>query len=142
MRLIDAIRRVERPEAKSSWDFAAPVPELCNELSLQEMWNYDDKLNDRLKAYPIFNWLCTDEMVGLYAIYLDGEAVGCYYRECRKCGYEFHWISRDDADAVRQTLLQYRVGEEPSVNLISSYAETSDFRYLGETDTRLRVTEE
>ena len=142
MNLIEAIKRVERPEAKSSWSFSAPIERLCSDLSLQEMWDYDDELNRRLKAYPLFDWLCTDEMVGLYAIYLDGEPMGCYYRSGRKMGYEFYWLSPETADAVRQTLLQYRVNEEPTVALINKHMTTSDFRYLGETDTRLKVTDE
>lgn len=142
MNLIEAISRVERPVPKGSWDYSAPVPELCGELSLQEMWNYDAKLDERLKAYPIFDWLCTDEMVGLYAIYLDDEPVGCYYRACRKCGYEFYWLSRDSADSVRKALLQYMAGEEAPVHLIGGHMKTSNFRYLGENDTRLRVTPE
>jgi len=142
MKLIDAIRRVERPEAAAPWDFSAPIPEMCSDLSINEIHSYPEELLSRLKEYPIFNWLCTDEMVGLSALYLDGEPVGACYRSGRKMGYIFKWISGDTANKTRDVLLSYLVDEvNTPVDLVGDLS-IEDFRYLGEEDTRLRVNPE
>jgi hypothetical protein len=139
MKLIDAILRVERPEAKSPWDFSAPIPEMCSDLSISEIHSHPDELLARIKEYPIFNWLCTDEMVGLSALYLDGESVGACYRSGRKMSYVFHWLSYEDANKTRDVLLSYLVDDSNiPVSLVGDLA-IEDFRYLGEEDTRIRV---
>ena len=50
MKLIDAIRRVERPEAKYPWDFSAPIPEMCSDLSINEIHNYPEELLARIRS--------------------------------------------------------------------------------------------
>jgi len=142
MKLSDAIRRVEQPEAKSPWDFSAPIPEMCSDLSINEIHNYPEELLARLKEYPIFNWLCTDEMVGLSALYLDGEPVGACYRSGRKMGYVFKWLSYEDANKTRDVLLSYLVDDSTMPVCLVGDLTIDAFRYLGEEDTRIRVNPE
>lgn len=142
MKLFDAILRVKRPEEPALWDFTAPIPEICRELSIDEIHNYPEDLLTRLKEYPIFNWLCTDEHVGLSALYLDGEPVGACYRSGRKMGYVFKWLSYDAANRTRDVLLSYLVDDSTMpVDLVEDMT-TDDFRYLGEEDIALRVNPE
>lgn len=112
MKLIDAITNVVRPEARTRWDFTIDTYRLCNALEVPEVWSDADEIDERIKAYPIFNWYCTDEMVGLYAIYFDGEPVGAYFRQGRKCAYEFEWISEEKATSLRNFLLTFTTPEK------------------------------
>lgn len=137
MKLLDAIRRVKRPESRGRWDNAMNVDRVCSALGIQEMWQYPDELDHRLKEYPIFNWLCTDEMVGLYAIYLDGEPVGAYYRSGRKMDYQFMWLSQEIGAQVRSVLLSYL--EPETFDVIDPDTQIESFQYLGDTDGKLNV---
>lgn len=137
MKLIDAIKQVKRPESRGAWDNAVEIEEVCTELALREIWNAPNELYDRFKQYPLFNWLCTDEMVGLYALYLDGEPVGAYYRPGRKMSYNFMWLSQEAASTVRACLVSYMAPD--TVSIITPDIDTTDFLYYGEVDTQLNV---
>lgn len=118
MNLIDAIKNVVKPEAKYAWDYSAPIEALCEFFRIQTIWNEPDEMNARFKSYPIFNWYCTDTHVGLDALYLDGEPVGCTFQSARKCGRDFRWLSRESALKVRAFLLSFLVPEEETIDII------------------------
>lgn len=124
MKLIDAIRNVVRPIAKSAWDFSPPEEAINESLGISGMYFYPDALRSRLKAYPIYNWQCTDEHVGLDALYLDDEAVGCTYRNARKSPYEVEWLSKELASKVREAIMSY--AEHPEFNLVDPDQEIGD----------------
>jgi hypothetical protein len=107
MKLIDAICNVERPASQTSWDFRAPSDAINESLGLPYVDYYSDALMERLKAYPILEWICTDTWVGLYALYLDDEAVGAAYQSARRNSFEIEWVSQSAAQRVQQTILQY-----------------------------------
>lgn len=121
IKLIDAIRNVERPEKSfDTW----PIGAVCDSLGLESLSiDYPPPpLEKRLGCYPIFNWICTDEHVGLDALYLDGEPVGCAYRSARKSSYEIKWLSNRVAENVREVLLSY-VAQPPEFDLIDPLEE-------------------
>lgn len=109
MRLIDAINNVVLPadRDKFKWSYTADAEAICESLGVSGMWNFPEAVDDALRAYPIFNWLCTDEHVGLDALYLNDEPVGCSYRSARKNSYEIEWISKEAANKVRQFILDH-----------------------------------
>lgn len=107
MKLIDAIRNVVRPENPDKWDFMVCGDEINRDLNIDGMYFYPEELSARFKAYPIYQWICTDTYVGLMALYLDNEPVGCTYQSSRKGGMEVEWISREIANTVRTVVCSY-----------------------------------
>lgn len=107
MKLIDTINQVERPESTNPWAFSAPIERVARNLGVMDLYDEPNELNERLKSYPIIEWYCTDQCVGLYAMYLDGEAVGCHYQSARKSEYEIEWISTEAAQKTREVILTY-----------------------------------
>lgn len=107
MKLEDAIRNVLRPQVDSAWDFAVDGDAINGALALSEPYVYPDELNERLKAYPIAVWTCTDTEVGLYAIWLDGKPVGSMSRRYRRSAFDVRWLSKRDADRVRSVVASY-----------------------------------
>jgi hypothetical protein len=63
-------------------------------------WN--EKFEERVKAAAINEWLCTDTMVGVYAIYLDGRFVALSFQSARKNDTTYYWNSTEDAKAMRE----------------------------------------
>lgn len=135
MKLIDAIKNVVRPVATSSSDFSAPCEAINESLGLQSPFYYPDELDERLKAYPIFNWTCTDQSVGLDALWLDGEPVGATYRSSRRGAYQVEWLSQDIADRVRTVIASY-ADDAKQVKLVDpeeDIGETFHVDFVGQT---------
>ena len=124
MKIIDAIRNVIRPDATSSYDYSVCAEEINQALGISGPYSYPDALDERFKQYPIFNWLCTDSHVGLDALYMDGEPVGCCYRSARKNYLEVEWLSKEIADQVRNIVSSYDEGK--SVDLVDPDQDIGD----------------
>lgn len=125
MKLIDAILNVERPESESPWDFSTPINKIAANLGIEGFHDEPDELSARLKSYPVLNWYCTDTHVGLFAMYLDGEAVGCHYRNARKSDYEIEWISLELAEKTKAVIMSY-INNEIDVTLIDQNQDIGD----------------
>lgn len=137
MKLLEAIMFVRRPEEERTWDNPAPIQEMAEALGIQNPF-YDSGtvLDERFKAYPIFNWRCTDEHVGLDALYLDGEPIGCIYRSARKASYEFQWISPEVIEKARSVILESIEWEKPKIlDPMEEIGDTGTVRYAGEALT-------
>lgn len=128
MKLVEAICNVERPEPRVPWDYTVDVDRLIEHFGLDSMGSYVyEELDQRLKAYPIRTWLCTDTTVGLYAIWMDGVPVGCSWQSCRKANVGYSWINAEAATLVRDMLLSM-IKIEP-FPLIAEGAMLSDFYF-------------
>lgn len=125
MKLIDAIKNVKRPLTDDRSFDHCPFEELCRELCIEPIWDVPEELEHRLGCYPIFNWMCTDEHVGLDALYLDGEPMGMVYRPARKCGYVFKWLNCC-AEKVQAVILSY-VDRDGDFDIIDPDTELPDF---------------
>lgn len=139
MKLIDALLNVEREETdKSRWHYSAPSDPINSALGISDPDYYPDELDLRLRAYPVFNWLCTDEHVGLDALYLDGELVASIFRPARKSDYSVKWVSRELAQKVREVILSYAEEPEQGYDLIDPNEEIEDaftVQYVGQSLT-------
>jgi len=125
MKLIDAIHQVERPQSDNPYEFCSPISKIATNLNVMDFDEEPDELTDRLKSYPVLEWYCTDERVGLYAMYLDGEAVGCHYRNGRKSNLEIQWISVEAAQKTRDVILSY-ITRNDDFDLINPEQEIGD----------------
>ena len=117
MKLVDALRRVDKSEAGHdpkgrNWQHYLSFESLCDALGIswqEEPVGYET----RVKAYPVIKWICTDTHVGLEAIYFDGELVGCYYQQARKCDKEWEWVSQEAVTKLYQYIVSHNETKYP-----------------------------
>jgi len=69
------------------------------------IYNLDYSNDERLKAYFIRTWYCTDSYVGLRAYFLDGEFVAISFQSGRKANEDFDFASEFVAKKVKDYLL-------------------------------------
>ena len=83
---------------------------------------YDHRIADveqeRLKAYWIGCWYCTDAWVGFRMYFLDDKPVAVSTQGGRKSDEEFEWFGADTVKTVREYILSL-VAEKP-VNVVIS----------------------
>ncbi len=83
-------------------------------------WSNDE----RLKAYHIKTWLCTDSWVGWNAYFLDNEFVCVSSQNARKSDTEFDFISKEIGLKVYEYLLSLiRAENEPTIDILDLDAE-------------------
>lgn len=101
-----ALQNVTRDQSHS-----VDVEEFYQSVRLESCFTYDwnkdwNKVNSHLKSYSIYSWLCTDTIVGFYAVYLDDELVAQTFKKARKSSLEIKFISKEAAIKVRDFLLE------------------------------------
>lgn len=95
MRLIDIAKNIDKSENNECW---VELEVLQQELELPQ-YGYAEQ--ERLKAYWVDNWYCTDSWVGGRIYFFDDEPVAYSYQKGRKCSEEFAWFSQEAAEKVR-----------------------------------------
>lgn len=73
---------------------------------------YDEVEQERLKAYWLGSWRCTDTEVGYVIYFLDDEAVALSLQDGRKSPKSFNWFSKDLAKKVRNYILSLLSNED------------------------------
>ena len=74
--------------------------ELARELNVDLYYSVDE----RLKAYYLKMWYCTDSYVGIRAYFLDGKFVAISNQLGRKCGEDFSFVSDEIFKELRAYL--------------------------------------
>lgn len=105
MKLIDAINKIDKSAENECF------------VSLSA---FDDEFNayfgyveqDRLKAYSLYSWYCTDTEVGCMVYFLDDEPVCLHIQKARKDRGYFEWFSKDKAKKVRDYLYSLENDED------------------------------
>jgi hypothetical protein len=110
MKLIDIVQKIDKSQGNESY---VDVTDFNCELDL----NLDYTKQDRLKAYFIGNWLCTDSWVGFRMYFLDDEPVAVSSQMGRKSDEEFKWFSKNVALKVRDYLLSLVKENNDDLNL-------------------------
>lgn len=103
MKLIDIAKQIDKSSGNEDW---IDIPEIGREFNL-EIYNHVEQ--DRLQAYWIGNWCCTDTWVGYKMYFLDDEPVGVSIQKARKSDEEFEWFSKELALKVRDYILSLMV---------------------------------
>lgn len=81
-------------------------------------FNFDYIEQERLKAYWIGNWYCTDSYVGWRMYFLDEEPVAVSSQLGRKSSETFEWFSRELALKVKAYLISIMVKQnEDELNI-------------------------
>ena len=99
-----ALDKVQAP-ARDAWFHALEDLERDLESGTNLQYNGGwEKVNERLSQSDIVTWMCTDTMVGLRVVLLDGRAVALSYQSARKNDTHFLWLTSQDAVLVREVL--------------------------------------
>jgi len=106
-KLISEVKFTNQTESSPDWET------LSNIFSI---WNLSYSNDDRLKAYFIKKWYCTDSYVGLRTYFLDGEFVAISGQSSRKSDEEFTFMSKECAEKVRLYLISL-VHEEKEIHV-------------------------
>lgn len=121
MKLIDIANRIDKSDKNKAY---VHVDDLASELNVDLDWAEQD----RITAYWVGNWYCTDSYVGYRMYFFDDELMAFSTQLGRKCDEDFHWISEEMAEKVREYLLTLLVKEEDeiSVNICDFNQEVGD----------------
>lgn len=136
MKLVDAIRNVTHPADPYGRAYDAPIEVMSNVLLSQELFQWPESLDRRLRAFPIFHWICTDTLAGMEAYFLDGEPVGCGYRASRKSMLRIRWLSKEHAERVRAVLLEHM--DKPAYDILDpdeDIPDTFSVQFAGQAPT-------
>lgn len=106
MKLIDIINRIDKSERNECYIYIEDLA--WNEFDL----TIDYVEQDRLKAYWVGNWYCTDTYVGYRVYFLDDEPVCISIQKGRKCDEVFRWFDKSLALKVKDYLLTLVFKEE------------------------------
>jgi len=110
MKLIDIASRIDKSKNNESY---IDINKVAYELD----YEFDDEDDqDRLKAYWIGNWYCTDSFVGYRMYFLDDEPVAVSIQNGRKCDEDFKWFNMDLALKVRDYLISITRKKEEELN--------------------------
>ena len=99
MKLIEIANKIDKSKDNSDW---VNLSEIASALRV-EYYDYNDQ--DKLKAYWIGSWCCTDTYVGYKMYFLNDEPVCVSVQSARKSDEEFSWFSKDAALKVRDFIL-------------------------------------
>ena len=112
MKLIDIVKRIDKSKGNESY---IDIVELGEELNVE--CGYVEQ--DKVKAYWIGNWYCTDSYVGYRMYFLDDEPVAVSSQIGRKYDETFEWFSKELALKVRDYLISIMsdITEEISLKL-------------------------
>lgn len=102
MKFIDMLKNVRKDDTNKHY---LKAYSLCSVVDLSPSSYIDLDEQDRLQAFWLKTWMCTDTMVGVAAIFLDGELVGCTNQTARKNDYEIFFINRECAIKIRDYML-------------------------------------
>lgn len=99
MKLIDIANKIDKSKKNESH---INITDFDSEFNINLDYYIEQ---DRLKAYYIGNWYCTDSYVGCRMYFFDDEPVAISFQQGRKFDEEFRWFSKDNALKVRDYLL-------------------------------------
>lgn len=97
MKLKDIVKNINFDDKKIQDDIA--WDDLASDLELDKYGLYFEQ--ERLKAYFIEKWYCTDSFVGLRAYFFDGKFVALSYQGGRKSDEQFQFTSIEDAQILK-----------------------------------------
>ncbi|MFE8094447.1 hypothetical protein [Bacillus toyonensis] len=130
MKLIDIANRVDKSDKNRA---SVNIEELARELNVDLDWVEQD----RIIAYWIGNWYCTDSYVGYIMYFFDDKPMAFSSQLGRKCDEGFHWFSLEIAEKVKEYLISLIVEENKiDVKICDINAEVQD-NYIIEFNSQL-----
>lgn len=103
----------ERIDKSSANEKTVDIMQLANDFNINLDWWIEQ---DRLKAYWMGGWNCTDTWVGYIMYFLDDEPVGVSSQLARRSDTEYEWFGVESATKVRDYLLSL-IEKDDSINV-------------------------
>ena len=127
MKLKDIVKNINFDDKKIQDDIA--WDDLASDLELDK-WGLDFK-QERLKAYFIEKWYCTDSYVGYRAYFFDGKFIALSYQGGRKSDEQFQFTSIEDAQILKD-YIKALIGEEEAlrVGVLDMDCEFDEFYHI------------
>ena len=111
MKLINIANRIDKSQRNKSY---VDIENFSSEFNFDFGFNLQQ---DRLKAYWIGNWYCTDSYVGYRMYFLDDEPVAVSMQSGRKSNETFEWFSKELALQVKDYLISLMSDNENELNI-------------------------
>lgn len=126
MKLKDLINRVDKQEKFKDKIYIGSIAE---ELFNENISNYDDQ--DRLVAYFVGSWYCTDTFVGYRVYFFDNEPVAVSSQTGRKMDEVFEWVSQEAFKKVKDYIYSFKeAAEEEQAVLLNPDEEVSTYKIM------------
>ena len=106
MKLIEIANKIDKSKNNECY---IDITEISAELGLS-FYQYVDQ--DRLKAYYLGPWYCTDSWVGSRLYFFDDEFVAYSFQSGRKNNEEFQWVSKKAVNKVKDFILSLMQQED------------------------------
>lgn len=102
MKLKELITRISKEkDNQDSIDYE----DFSNDFPEFSMWDISwSAWEERVTAYWVTRWLCTDTWVGQRIIFLDGEAIAYSNQVGRKCGTNICFLSKEAKEKLRKAI--------------------------------------
>lgn len=141
MKLIDVAESIDK--SKNNQEYV-DISKVCEELSI-DFFGWIEQ--DRLTAFWIGKWMCTDSYVGYRMYFLDDEPVAVSTQTGRKSDEQFEWFGEEAAQRVQEYLLSIiptrdlrivtedlntDIGETYKIHYNSNVLDWTKARYNGE----------
>lgn len=110
MNYLEIAQRIDKSPSNEDW---INTEEIGNELGVDISYVNQE----RLKAYWLGSWQCTDTTVGYKVYFLDDEPVAFSSQSGRKSDEYFKWFGLDNAQKVKEYLLSLLLEEESKLNI-------------------------
>lgn len=106
--------------------------EFLNECGITDWYETDsiDLKEHGFTCRPIKTWMCTDTLVGYYAIYFKGEFICWSYQPARKEDIEFEWVSQEVYERVCQFLQSLIIKETRKITVIDMEEKVDDSFFM------------
>jgi len=111
MKLIDIANKIDKSQKNESY---VDIENFSSEFDFDFGFNLQQ---DKVKAYWIGNWYCTDSYVGYRMYFLDGEPVAVSTQTGRKSNEQFEWFSKELALKVKDYLISLMSKDENELNI-------------------------
>lgn len=128
MNIFEAIKRVDKSDKNEIW--WCDLGEFCKELGISHYYinRAYDKFAERIKAYYLTKWRCTDTWVGQVVYFLDDEPIAISYQPARKSDKYYTFVSSESADKLMNFILSLREDDERnSVEILNHDDEIDEF---------------
>lgn len=112
MKLLEMMLLVDKSEDNKA---SAAYEGFCNFFNIECDWQQYDAFENRVQAFYLRKWYCTDTWVGTVVYLLDNEVVAVSNQEGRKCPMVFEFVNKPSAIKLKTFLLSLVPEEEVAV---------------------------
>ena len=123
MKILEMINKVNKSDEFK--DDGINFDNLCSSLNI-DFYGWLEQ--ERLTAYYISSWICTDTWVGYRVYFLDDKPVAISHQPFRKSSEKFKWVSENDVIEVRDYTLSLIPNNEFDIDLIDQNEELTTYK--------------